>query len=111
MGKRAAPVAVSDAEKLLVEDVFQPKQPNKKQNKRKQQAKAQKQQQLKAAWVDEDDEDVRVDLEEQSQLRKLRRTEDDKVVDGKELNRRLKTLYVASCAPITSIAMILLILL
>lgn len=96
MGKRAPAVPVSEAEKLLAEDVFQTK-PQQKKNKRKQLGKSEQQDKasfkLKAAWVDEDDEDVEVNLEEQPQLRKLRKTEKDTVVDGKELNRRLKTLY------------------
>ncbi|KAH7488427.1 hypothetical protein PRIC1_007455 [Phytophthora ramorum] len=94
MGKRAPAVPVSAAEKLLAEDVFQPKQ-LKKKNKRKNKASAEQQAgpKLKAAWVDEDDEDVEVNLEEQSQLRKLRKTEKDAVVDGKELHHRLKSYY------------------
>ncbi|KAF1777755.1 WD40-repeat-containing domain [Phytophthora cactorum] len=95
MGKRAP---VSEAEKLLAEEVFQTK-PQQKKNKRKHLGKNRGEQdktlpKLKAAWVDDDDEDVEVNLEEQPQLRKLRKTEEDTVVDGKELNRRLKTLYL-----------------
>ncbi|KAG1711779.1 hypothetical protein DVH05_009022 [Phytophthora capsici] len=99
MTKRAPAAPVSEAEKLLAEDVFQTK-PQTKKNKRKQLAKHKREQQqqekelkLKAAWVDDDDEEMEVNLEEQPQLRKLRKTEQDKVVDGKELNRRLKTFY------------------
>ncbi|EEY64019.1 U3 small nucleolar RNA-associated protein 18 [Phytophthora infestans T30-4] len=94
MGKRAP---VSEAEKLLAEEVFQTK-PLQKKNKRKHLGKNKggldnASLKLKAAWVDDDDEDVEVNLEEQPQLRKLRKTEEDTIVDGKELNRRLKTFY------------------
>ncbi|RLN88798.1 hypothetical protein BBJ28_00015230, partial [Nothophytophthora sp. Chile5] len=53
---------------------------------------------LKAAWVDDDDEEVEVNLEDQSRLRKLRKTEKDVHVDGKELQRRLKNQYVVYSA-------------
>ncbi|POM71588.1 U3 small nucleolar RNA-associated protein 18 [Phytophthora palmivora] len=96
MGKRAPAAPVSEAEKLLADDIFQTK-PQQKKNKRKHLGKGKGEQgkalKLKAAWVDDDDEDVEVNLEEQPQLRKLRKTEKDTVVDGKELNRRLKTFY------------------
>lgn len=99
MGKRAPAVPVSETEKLLAEEVFQTKPQQSKKNKRKARAKANKQEQqgpkLKAAWVDDDDDDVEVSLEDHSHLRKLRKTENDDVVDGKELHRRLKNLYVA----------------
>ncbi|GMF14964.1 unnamed protein product [Phytophthora lilii] len=92
MGKAKAKSApVSEAEQRLAQDVFQLKPQPK--NKRKQQKGAQQSAlKLKAAWVDDDDEDVQVNLEE-PQLRKLRKTEKDTVVDGKELHRRLKTYY------------------
>lgn len=45
---------------------------------------------LQAAWVDDDDEQVQVDIEGQARLRKLRKTEQDAVVDGEELQQRLK---------------------
>ncbi|KAG6619317.1 U3 small nucleolar RNA-associated protein 18 [Phytophthora cinnamomi] len=98
MGKRAPAVPVSATEKLLAEEIFQTKPQLSKKNKRKAKAKAKEQQGtwLKAAWVDEDDEDVHVSLEDHSQLRKLRKTEKDSVVDGKELQRRLKTFYQGS---------------
>ncbi|OWZ16063.1 U3 small nucleolar RNA-associated protein 18 [Phytophthora megakarya] len=95
MGKRAPAVPVSETEKLLAEDIFQTALQQKK-SKRKHVSKGKgedKALKLKAAWVDDDDEDVEVNLEEQSQLRKLRKTEKDTIVDGKELNRRLKTFY------------------
>ncbi|TYZ63226.1 hypothetical protein PybrP1_002029 [[Pythium] brassicae (nom. inval.)] len=45
---------------------------------------------LQPAWVDDDDARVRVSLEEQKRLRKLRKSEADAVVDGHELQQRLK---------------------
>lgn len=45
---------------------------------------------LQPAWVDDDDARVRVNLEEQKRLRKLRKSEADAVVDGHELQQRLK---------------------
>lgn len=63
------------------------------QGKRKQGKKAAA---LTAAWVDDDDEDVQVNIEEQSRLRKLRRTEADAQIDGAELQKRLKTQFTAT---------------
>lgn len=45
---------------------------------------------LQPAWVDDDDAHVRVSLEEQKRLRKLRKSEADRLVDGRELQQRLK---------------------
>ncbi|KAE8991919.1 U3 small nucleolar RNA-associated protein 18 [Phytophthora rubi] len=97
--KHAPAVPVSETEKLLAEQVFQTKPQLPKKNKRKAKAKADNEQQgpkLKAAWVDDDDEDVQVSLDDHSQLRKLRKTEKDATVDGKELHRRLKTFHQGS---------------
>ncbi|KAI9911847.1 hypothetical protein PsorP6_009043 [Peronosclerospora sorghi] len=94
MGKRAPTVTVSETEKLLAQDLFEASSHTKKK-KRKSCSEQQKKdgRDLKAAWVDEDDEEVEVNLEEQPLLRKLRKTENEKIVNGKELNRRLKTFY------------------
>ncbi|CEG41372.1 u3 small nucleolar rna-associated protein 18 [Plasmopara halstedii] len=91
---------VTKAEKLLTEEVFLTN-PNFKDNRRKRlhQSKSEQdntKQKFKAAWVDDDDEDVVVNLKEQPQLRKLRETEEDTIVDGPELKRRLKTFYQAA---------------
>nr|CCA20987.1 U3 small nucleolar RNAassociated protein 18 putativ [Albugo laibachii Nc14] len=45
---------------------------------------------LKAAWKDDDDQNVHVDLKNQTRLRKLRINEKDTIVDGCELQKRLK---------------------
>ena len=98
MGKRApVMLPVTEAEKLLVHDVFQTGQaPTDKtqHHKRKNQRSSTGGSKLRAAWVDDDDADVQVDLETQPQLRKHRKTERDTVVSGNELQSRLKTLYV-----------------
>ncbi|CAH0481015.1 unnamed protein product [Peronospora belbahrii] len=65
----------------------------KKKRKKPSAQKNQSLRELEAAWVDEDDKEVEVSLEEQPQLRKLRRTEKDTIVSGKELHLRLKTFY------------------
>ncbi|KAJ0401934.1 hypothetical protein ATCC90586_008265 [Pythium insidiosum] len=44
---------------------------------------------LKPAWVDEDDGEVEVTLDDERRLRKLRKTEEE-TVDGHELQQRLK---------------------
>ncbi|CAH0481003.1 unnamed protein product [Peronospora belbahrii] len=94
MGKRVPVVLVSEAEKLLTESVFQTQLHAKKKKRKKPSAqKNQSLRELEAAWVDEDDKEVEVSLEEQPQLRKLRRTEKDTIVSGKELHLRLKTFY------------------
>ncbi|KAL4506056.1 hypothetical protein ABPG72_013817 [Tetrahymena utriculariae] len=46
-----------------------------------------------AAWEDEDDKKVEIDLTQAARLRKLRKTEDEKTVDGAEYQRRLKSFY------------------
>ena len=45
------------------------------------------------AWVDSDDERIAVSLASNSRLRKLRRTEAEDVVSGKEYTRRLREQY------------------
>lgn len=44
----------------------------------------------KAAWVDEDDEEIEVDLTSQNRLRKLRQTQGETVVSGREYMHRLR---------------------
>ncbi|RHY69997.1 hypothetical protein DYB34_011431, partial [Aphanomyces astaci] len=46
--------------------------------------------QRQAAWIDEDDEDVTVDLENTSRLRKLRKTGEETHVQGDVFQQRLK---------------------
>ncbi|KAF0692547.1 Aste57867_16359 [Aphanomyces stellatus] len=46
--------------------------------------------QRKAAWVDDDDQDVTVDLENSNRLRKLRKTEDETEIQGDVYQERLK---------------------
>ena len=43
-----------------------------------------------AAWVDEDDEQVEVDLSSQNRLRKLRQAQSETVVSGREYSQRLR---------------------
>jgi U3 small nucleolar RNA-associated protein 18 len=43
-----------------------------------------------AAWTDSDDERITISLASRTQLRKLRRTEADDIVTGKEYSRRLR---------------------
>uniref|UniRef100_A0AAV1U6W2 U3 small nucleolar RNA-associated protein 18 homolog n=1 Tax=Peronospora matthiolae TaxID=2874970 RepID=A0AAV1U6W2_9STRA len=95
MGKRAPVMPVSEAEKLLVSDVFQTTNaPSETKHKRKKQRPSPLSgPKLQAAWVDEDDEHVQVNLETQPQLRKHRKTDRDTVVSGKELQSRLKTFH------------------
>ncbi|CAI5742948.1 unnamed protein product [Hyaloperonospora brassicae] len=97
MGKRApAMLPVTEAEKLLVHDVFQTGHaPTDKtqHHKRKKQRSSTGGSTLRAAWVDDDDAGVQVNLETQPQLRKHRKTERDTVVSGHELQSRLKTFY------------------
>ncbi|RQM13537.1 hypothetical protein DD237_006569 [Peronospora effusa] len=93
MGKRAPVVAVSEAEKLLAESVFQPKTHTKKKKCKGNVQQKKDSRKLEAAWVDEDDEEVEVNLEEQPQLRKFRKTETETVINGKELKCRLQTFY------------------
>jgi U3 small nucleolar RNA-associated protein 18 len=42
------------------------------------------------AWHDSDDEKIMVSLASNNRLRKLRRTEDEDVINGKEYSRRLR---------------------
>jgi U3 small nucleolar RNA-associated protein 18 len=42
------------------------------------------------AWHDSDDERIQVSLASNNRLRKLRRTEDEDVINGKEYSRRLR---------------------
>ncbi|KAH9102585.1 hypothetical protein AeMF1_020872 [Aphanomyces euteiches] len=51
--------------------------------------------QRQAAWVDEDDEQVTVDLENAKRLRKLRRTEDETEVKGDVFQERLKKQFAS----------------
>ena len=44
-------------------------------------------------WKDEDDEEVEVDLNEKSRLRKLKETEGETVVTGTEYQKRLNHYY------------------
>jgi U3 small nucleolar RNA-associated protein 18 len=46
------------------------------------------------AWSDSDDERISVSLAARPQLRKLRRTEAEDVITGKEYSRRLRKQYV-----------------
>jgi U3 small nucleolar RNA-associated protein 18 len=48
------------------------------------------------AWSDSDDEKISVSLSARPQLRKLRRTEAEDVITGKEYSRRLRKQYVYS---------------
>jgi U3 small nucleolar RNA-associated protein 18 len=48
----------------------------------------------KAAWSDSDDGMISVSLAAKPQLRKLRRTEAEDVISGKEYSRRLRKQYV-----------------
>ncbi len=47
----------------------------------------------KAAWHDSDDETLKVSLATEGRLRKLRRTEDEDLVSGKEYARRLRAQF------------------
>ncbi|CAI5737279.1 unnamed protein product [Peronospora destructor] len=93
MGKSAPRVTVSEAEKLLTESVFQTKPHTKKKKRKGSALQNNDSRKFEAAWVDEDDEEVEVNLEEQPQLRKFRKTEKDTVMNGKEFRRRLQTFY------------------
>ena len=42
------------------------------------------------AWHDSDDERILVSLASNNRLRKLRRTEDEDIINGKEYSRRLR---------------------
>ncbi|EDQ92370.1 uncharacterized protein MONBRDRAFT_13410, partial [Monosiga brevicollis MX1] len=46
-----------------------------------------------AAWEDEDDQQLAVDIAEQKGLRKLRTDEEDKVIDGGEYEQRLRAQF------------------
>ncbi|TMW55916.1 hypothetical protein Poli38472_008564 [Pythium oligandrum] len=50
--------------------------------------------QLKPVWVDDDDGEIEVTLDDERRLRKLRKTEDD-TVDGHELQQRLKKQFAS----------------
>lgn len=44
----------------------------------------------KAAWVDEDDENLRINISKENRLRKLRNDEGETVISGTELTKRLR---------------------
>lgn len=46
------------------------------------------------AWEDSDDERILVSLGSEARLRKLRRTEEEDIINGKEYTRRLRKQYV-----------------
>jgi U3 small nucleolar RNA-associated protein 18 len=50
------------------------------------------------AWKDSDDERVQVSIATSDRLRKLRVTEDEDMMNGKEYSRRLRRQYVFPCA-------------
>lgn len=84
---------------LLAEHVFQPTTassasaaPKRKQENSKK---------IKAAWVDDDDASVQVSLEDQKRLRKLRKTEEDNLVDGKELQVLLKKQFQSNSSSVS----------
>jgi uncharacterized protein YpbB len=45
---------------------------------------------VKAAWVDEDDQQNQISLMDRNRLRKLRRTEDETEIKGDEYQERLR---------------------
>jgi len=47
----------------------------------------------KPAWIDEDDETLRIDIKDRKKLRKLRLTENDAEIDGTEFSDRLKAQF------------------
>lgn len=69
-------------------------QPAGRKNKRSKKQQEQNNGQPQAAWVDDDDVKVQVQLDQQKRLRKLRKDEKDTTVDGQELQQRLKKQYV-----------------
>lgn len=95
MGKRGAAKATQKAavatptaeETRLAEQLFAPATSGITSSSSNTQAPKRKQ--LKAAWMDEDDAQVEVKLDDETRLRKLRKVEDD-TVDGVELQQRLK---------------------
>lgn len=50
---------------------------------------------VRAAWVDSDDEDERIDIANKAMLRKLRVKQDEKIVDGATLVKRLRDKHSA----------------
>lgn len=48
------------------------------------------------AWVDDDDENVLVSLASEKRVRKLRKTEDDDVVTGREYTERLRERFAST---------------
>ncbi|DAZ97903.1 TPA: hypothetical protein N0F65_012166 [Lagenidium giganteum] len=95
MGKRAASQKCNATaeEKELAAKVFHPTAAASHTKRKQAQNTALE---LKPAWVDEDDGDVQVNLEDEKRLRKLRKTEEDTVVDGKDLQKRLKQQFQAT---------------
>ena len=47
----------------------------------------------KPAWVDKHAQKLKVGIDDVSRLRKLKKTEDEKVIEGKEYSDRLKDFY------------------
>ena len=47
----------------------------------------------KPAWVDKHAQKLKVGIDDVSRLRKLKKTEDEKVIEGKEYSDRLKEFY------------------
>ena len=51
--------------------------------------------QRRPAWVDTDASKLKVSIEDVSRLRKLKKTEDEKVIEGAEYATRLKEHYIS----------------
>jgi len=49
---------------------------------------------MSAAWEDEADKEVEVDIASVARLRKLRKTNDETTITGDEYQKRLKEFYV-----------------
>lgn len=97
MGKRPAQnKRVTSDEAALAQKVFSTSSSSARSSlKRTKQANT-KLPSIQPAWVDEDDANVEVSLEEEKRLRKLRKTEDDRIVSGPELQARLKKHFQGS---------------